>query len=70
LKSISASSLTRKQTITLAIAVAIAVLAAFVPAWIAVLLLLLAAFLVACALEPKRTEAFVGRFTSSRHWPN
>ena len=51
----------RKQTITLAIAVAIAVLAAFVPAWIAVLLLVLAAFLIAWGIQPKRTEAFVGR---------
>ncbi len=30
-------------------------------AWIAVLLFVLAAFLIAWGLEPKRTEAFVGR---------
>jgi len=29
--------------------------------WIAVLLLMLAAFLIAWGIQPKRTEAFVGR---------
>jgi hypothetical protein len=52
----------RKQTITLGIALAVAVLAAVASvAWIAVLLFVLAAFLIAWGLEPKRTEAFVGR---------
>jgi hypothetical protein len=52
----------RRKTTTLAVAVAIAVLAAVVnAAWIAVLLFVLAAFLIAWALDPKRTEAFVGR---------
>jgi hypothetical protein len=40
----------------------VAVLAAVASAgWIAVLLYVLAAFLIAWGLEPKRTEAFVGR---------
>jgi Flp pilus assembly protein TadB len=52
----------RRKTITLGIAVAVAVLAAVVSAaWIAVLLFLLAAFLIAWALDPKRMDAFVGR---------
>jgi Flp pilus assembly protein TadB len=52
----------RRKTITLGVAVAVAVLAAVVSAaWIAVLLFVLAAFLIAWALDPKRTEAFVGR---------
>ena len=52
----------RKRTITLGIALAVAILAAIVSAaWISVLLLALAAFLIAWALDTKRTEAFVGR---------
>jgi Flp pilus assembly protein TadB len=52
----------RRKTITLGIAVAVAVLAAVVSAaWIAVLLFVLAAFLIAWALDAKRSEAFVGR---------
>ena len=52
----------RKQTITLGIAVVVAVLAAIVGLiWIAVPLLLIAVLLFAWGLEPKRTEAFVGR---------
>ena len=52
----------RKQTITLGIAVAVAVLAAIVGLiWIAVPLLLISVLLVAWGLDPKRTEAFVGR---------
>jgi len=50
-----------KRTITLGIALAVAILASLVSAaWIAVLLFLLAAFLIAWALATKRTEAFVG----------
>jgi len=52
----------RRKTITLGIAVAVAVLAAVVnTAWIAALLFVLAAFLLAWGLQPKRTEAFIGR---------
>jgi Flp pilus assembly protein TadB len=52
----------KRKTITLGIAVAIAVLAAVVnTAWVAVLLFVLAALLIAWGLQPKRTEAFVGR---------
>ena len=52
----------RKQTITLGIAVAVAILAAIVGLiWIAVPLLLISVLLVAWGLDPKRTEAFVGR---------
>ena len=52
----------RRETITVGIALAVAVLATVVSAaWIAVLLFVLAAFLIAWGLEPKRTEAFVGR---------
>jgi hypothetical protein len=51
----------RKQTITLGVAVAVGVLAAFAIVWIAVPLLVLAVFLFAWGLEPKRTEEFVGR---------
>jgi hypothetical protein len=51
----------RKQTIKLGIAGAVAVLAAVAVVWIAVPLLVLAVFLFAWALEPKRTEAFLGR---------
>jgi hypothetical protein len=51
-----------KRTITLGIALAVAILAAIVSAaWISVLLFLLAAFLIAWALVPKRTEEFVAR---------
>jgi hypothetical protein len=51
----------RKQKITLGIALAVAILAALVAVWIAVPLLLIAVLLFAWGLEPKRTEAFVGR---------
>ena len=51
----------RKQTITLGIALAGAILAAVAVVWIAVPLLVLAVLLFAWGLEPKRTEAFVGR---------
>ena len=51
----------KKQSITLGIALAAAVLAAVAPAWIAVPLFLLAAFLIAWGIQPKRTEEFVGR---------
>ena len=52
----------RKQTITLGIALAVAVLATVASAaWIAVLLFVLAAFLIAWGQAPERTEAFVGR---------
>jgi hypothetical protein len=52
----------RRKTISLGIAVAVAVLAAVVSAaWIAALLFMLAAFLIAWALDLKQTEAFVGR---------
>jgi hypothetical protein len=58
----------KRKTITLGIALAVAVLAAFVSAaWIAVLLLLLSAFLIAWGLEPKRTEAFVGRLPGGNY---
>jgi hypothetical protein len=52
----------RKQTITLGIAVASALLAAFTIVWIGVPLLVVAVFLFAWGLEPKRTEEFVGRW--------
>lgn len=52
----------RKQSITVGIAVASAVLAIFVPVLIALPLFLLAALLIAWALQPKGTEAFFGRF--------
>jgi Flp pilus assembly protein TadB len=52
----------RRKIITLGFALALAVLAAVASAvWIAVLLFVLAAFLIAWGLEPRRTEAFVGR---------
>jgi len=58
----------RKRTITLGIALAVAILATIVSAaWIAVLLFLLAAFLIAWALDPKRTETFVGRLPYSSY---
>ena len=51
-----------RKTITLGIALAVAVLATVASAaWIAVPLFVLAAFLMAWGMEPKRTEAFVGR---------
>jgi hypothetical protein len=50
----------RKQ-ITLGIALACAVLAVFVPVLIAVPLFVLAALLIAWALQPNGTEAFFGR---------
>jgi hypothetical protein len=52
----------RRQSITVGIAVASAVLAIFVPVLIALPLFLLAALLIAWALQPKGTEAFFGRF--------
>jgi hypothetical protein len=52
----------RRKTITLGIALAVAVLATVASAaWITVLLFMLAAFLMAWGMQPKRTEAFVGR---------
>ena len=57
----------RKQTITLGIALAVAVLAALAVVWIAVPLLVLAGLLFAWGLEPKRTEAFVGRLPSGNY---
>ncbi len=51
----------RKQTITLGIAMAGALLAAVTVVWIALPLLVLAVLLFAWGLEPKRTEALVGR---------
>ena len=53
----------RRETISVGIALAVAVLAAVEGAvvWIAVPLLVLAVLLFAWALEPNRTEAFVGR---------
>ena len=52
----------RKKTITLGIALAVAVLATVASAtWITVLLFVLAALLMAWGMQPKRTEAFVGR---------
>ena len=57
----------RKQTITLGIAMAGALLAAVTVVWIAVPLLVLAVFLFAWGLEPKRTEEFVGRLPSGNY---
>ena len=59
----------RRETITLGIALAVAVLAAVVGAfvWITLPLLVLAALLFAWALEPERTEAFVGRLPYSNY---
>jgi hypothetical protein len=52
----------RKKTVTLGIALAVAILATVASAaWITVLLFVLAAFLIAWAMEPKPTERFVGR---------
>jgi hypothetical protein len=52
----------RKKTLTLGIALAVAVLGTVASAtWITVLLFMLAAFLMAWGMQPKRTEAFVGR---------
>ena len=52
-----------RETISMGISLAIAVFAAVMGAfvWIAAPLLVLAVFLFAWALEPTRTEAFVGR---------
>ena len=52
---------TRKQTITLGIAFAIAILAMFVPVLMALPLFVVAALLIAWALQPEGTEAFIGR---------
>jgi hypothetical protein len=51
--------------ISLAVAVLAAVMGAFV--WISLPLLVLAVLLFAWALEPKRTEAFVGRLPYSNY---
>ena len=58
-----------REKITMGIAVAVAVLAAVVGAfvWITLPLLVLAALLFAWALEPERTEAFVGRLPYSNY---
>ena len=51
-----------RKTITLGIALAVAVLATVASAaWVTVPPFVLAAFLMAWGMEPKRTEAFVGR---------
>jgi hypothetical protein len=57
----------RKQTITLGVALAVAILAAVAVVWIAVPLFVLAVFLFAWGLEPKRTEAFIGRLPSGNY---
>ena len=57
----------RKRTIKLGIAGAVAVLAVVGPVWMAVPLLVLAGLLFAWGLEPKRTEAFVGRLPSGNY---
>ena len=57
----------RKQKITVGIALAVAVLAAIAVVWIAVPLLVIAGLLFAWGLEPKRTEAFVGRLPSGNY---
>ena len=51
----------RKKTITLGIAVALAVLAIFVPVLMALPLFVVAALLIAWALQPEGTEAFIVR---------
>jgi hypothetical protein len=52
----------RKKTITLGIALAVAVLGTVASTtWITVLMFVLAAILMAWGMQPKRTEAFVGR---------
>jgi len=51
----------RKKTITLGIAIASAVLAIFVPIIMALPLFVVAALLIAWALQPKGTESFIGR---------
>jgi hypothetical protein len=51
----------RKKTITLGIAVAVAVLAIFVPVLMALPLFVVAALLIAWALQPEGTKAFIGR---------
>ena len=51
----------RGKTITLGIAVAVAVLAIFVPIIMALPLFVVAALLIAWALQPKSTESFIGR---------
>jgi hypothetical protein len=58
-----------REKITMGIALAVAVLAAVVGAfvWITLPLLVLAALLFAWALEPDRTEAFVGRLPYSNY---
>ena len=58
-----------REKITMGIALAVAVLAAVVGAfvWITLPLLVLAVLLFAWALEPKRTEAFVGRLPYSNY---
>jgi hypothetical protein len=51
-----------RKTVTLGIALAVAVLATVASAaWITVPLFVLAAFLMAWGMEPKRAEGFVGR---------
>jgi hypothetical protein len=58
-----------RETISMGISLAVAVLAAVMGAfvWIALPLLVLAVRLFAWALEPKRTEAFVGRLPYSNY---
>ena len=57
-----------RKAITLGIALAVAVLATVAStAWVTVPLFVLAALLIAWGLEPKRTEAFVGRLPSGNY---
>ena len=58
-----------RETISMGISLAVAVLAAVMGAfvWIAMPLFMLAVLLFAWALEPKRTEAFVGRLPYSNY---
>jgi uncharacterized membrane protein len=58
-----------RETVSMGIALAVAVLAAAMGAfvWIALPLLVLAVLLFAWALEPERTEAFVGRLPYSNY---
>ena len=54
----------------LGIALAVAVLAGLASVWIAVLLLVLAAFLIVWGQVPERTEEFVGRFPCGNYLRN
>ena len=59
--------MTLNNRTTFGIALAVAVLAGLTSVWLAVLVLVLAVFIIAWGQEPERTEAFVERLPGGNY---